>query len=74
MFVIGGGASSAWEAFAPAMNAELQKRCFVYRATAPKEGGSIANPSKTIITRALLGGDAGLFGAAKLPMQRARRK
>jgi glucokinase len=73
MFVIGGGASSAWEVFSPTMFAELQKRCFVYRATAPKGGGSLANPSKTIITRALLGGDAGLFGAAKLPMMRARR-
>ena len=73
MFVIGGGASSAWDAFAPTMYAELHKRCFVYRATAPKDGGSLANPSKTIITRALLGGDAGLFGAAKLPMQKARR-
>ncbi len=74
MFVIGGGASNAWDAFSPTVYSELQKRCFVYRATAPKEGGSLANPSKTIITRAVLGGDAGLFGAAKLPMQRARRK
>lgn len=73
MFVLGGGAASAWDAFSPSMYAELLKRCFVYRATVPKQGGSMANPSKTIITRALLGGDAGLIGAAKLPLQRAQK-
>jgi hypothetical protein len=40
-------------------------------ATAKKEGASaqIANYSrkKTIITQALLGSDAGLYGAARLP-------
>ena len=71
MFVIGGGASNAWDAFSPAIFAEVQKRSFVYRATAPKEGGALANPRKTIITRAQLGGDAGLFGAARLPLQRS---
>ncbi len=70
MFVIGGGASNAWDAFSPAIYTELQKRSFVYRATAPKQGGLAENPRKTIITRAQLGGDAGLYGAAVLPMQR----
>ncbi|HEY5028872.1 MAG TPA: hypothetical protein VIK39_10725, partial [Candidatus Angelobacter sp.] len=46
---------------------------FVYRATAPTENIQAGNvPSRsvrgTIITRALLGGDAGLIGAARLPM------
>jgi glucokinase len=65
MYVIGGGVASAWEAFLPALLEEVRKRSFVYRATAPdaSSGGQ-----KTIITRALLGGDAGLFGAARLPM------
>jgi glucokinase len=74
MVVLGGGASNAWDAFAPSIYSELHRRCFVYRATAPKQGGSLANPSKTIITRAVLGGDAGLYGAAKLPLQRAQAK
>ncbi len=78
MFVIGGGVISAWDAFAPTMFAELRERSLVYAATAPdesvgkKEGAStqIANYSlcKTIITRALLGSDAGLFGAARIPL------
>ena len=77
MFVIGGGVVSAWDAFAPPMFAELRERSLVYAATAPddplakKEGSSaeIANYArkKTIIKRALLGSDAGLYGAARLP-------
>lgn len=79
MYVIGGGVCSAWEAFAPAMLEEVRKRSFVYRATAPAAvGQGVENtrvhddalPARrnTIITRALLGSDAGLFGAARLPM------
>ena len=67
MFVIGGGVASAWDAFAPAMFEEIRQRSFVYAATAPKETGKIER-DRTIITRALLGSDAGLFGAARLPM------
>ncbi len=77
MYVIGGGVVSAWDAFAPRMFAELRERSLVYAASAPedstakKEGASahIANYTrkKTIITQALLGSDAGLYGAAKLP-------
>jgi glucokinase len=66
IYVIGGGVANAWEAFLPALLEELRKRSFVYRATAPEE--SSAPGKKTIITRALLGGDAGLFGAARLPL------
>jgi len=67
IYVIGGGVASAWDAFAPYIYEELQKRSFVYRATAPGTSGHI-EPGKTIVTRALLGSDAGLFGAARLPM------
>jgi glucokinase len=77
MFVIGGGVVSAWDAFAPKMFSELRERSLVYAANAPdepageKHGASaqIANYSrkKTIITQALFGSDAGLYGAAKLP-------
>ena len=64
MYVIGGGVSSAWDAFAPAMLREVQARSFVYTATNWDEHSK----HRTIITRALLGTDAGLFGAARLPL------
>jgi glucokinase len=76
MFVIGGGVVSAWDAFAPQMFAELHERSLVYAASAPenaigkKEGASAPigyTRKKTIITRALLGSDAGLYGAARIP-------
>jgi len=81
MFVIGGGVLSAWDAFAPTMFAELRERSLIYAATAPEaaagtmEGttsGATAQVTsftrkKTIITQALLGSDAGLYGAAHLP-------
>ena len=83
MFVIGGGVVSGWDAFAPTMFAELRERSLVYAATAPEEPGrkeekkqgasaEIANYTrrKTIITQALLGSDAGLFGAARVPVVR----
>ncbi len=78
IYVIGGGASSAWEAFSPSIFEELRARSIVYSATAPpdpvaaNQGASAhvkaGSGQKTIITRALLGSDAGLYGAARLPM------
>jgi glucokinase len=80
MYVIGGGVSSAWDAFAPSLFEEMRKRSFVYRATAPAEhqtrgvhgtnvhDDSLPTRRSTIITTALLGSDAGLIGAARLPM------
>jgi glucokinase len=80
MYVLGGGASSAWDAYAPNMFQEMRERSLVYAATAPadplqsnslgkQEGASAQTESrserKTIITRALLGSDAGLYGAAR---------
>jgi glucokinase len=77
MYVVGGGVSSAWDAFSPNIFGELRQRCMVYAATAPPsqtgdQGASArVDPQvsrNTIITRALLGSDAGLYGAARLPM------
>ena len=85
MYVIGGGVSSAWDAFAPTMFQELRQRSIVYAATAPDDAlrsvwGQPPPPvqaehssaltgsrveRKTIIARALLGSDAGLYGAAR---------
>ena len=74
MHVIGGGVSHAWEIFSPAIFEELRRRSMVYAATAPTDpmaAGQGASTRKTIITRALLGSDAGLYGAARLPMMAA---
>src|SRR5208282_1999753 len=78
IYVIGGGVSNAWEAFAPAMFDELQQRSIVYTANAPGDNSATTHGAsatldasrerKTIVTRALLGSDAGLYGAARLPM------
>lgn len=67
MYVIGGGVSSGWDAFAPTMFETVRKASFVYAATTPS-GKKGKNAKSTIITRARLGGDAGLLGAARLPM------
>jgi glucokinase len=84
MHVIGGGVSSAWEAFSPALFEELRQRSMVYAATAPPDplaagrGASAqvdpGSGRQTIITRALLGSDAGLYGAARLPMVVVRNR
>ena len=57
LFLIGGGAASGWDQFAPAMFREVQQRSFTYRN------------SKTRIDKAVLGNEAGLIGAAYLPLQ-----
>jgi glucokinase len=78
IYVVGGGVSGAWEVFSPYIFEELHQRSMVYAATAPdskngnREGASAnvrpGGSSKTIITQASLGSDAGLYGAARLPM------
>jgi len=80
MYVLGGGVASAWDAYAPTMFEELRTRSIVYSATSPtdsptndsskKDSSHSSHPEallarKTIITLALLGSDAGLFGAAR---------
>jgi glucokinase len=74
LYVIGGGVSSAWDAFAPAMFAEVRGRSFVYAGTTAENGGGIGGRTRsTQIRRATLGGDGGLYGAARLPMMAAGR-
>jgi len=71
MFVIGGGVVSAWDAFAPTMFTEMRERSLVYAATDPEQKATAEvkpwTRKKTIITQALLGSDAGLYGAARIP-------
>jgi glucokinase len=78
MYVVGGGVVSAWDAFAPTMFEELRERSVVYAVTAPPDplakgtGASahvvMSTRRHTIIARAVLGSDAGLFGGARLPV------
>jgi glucokinase len=65
MYVIGGGVASSWNAFSHAMFEEIKFRSSIYSLTSPdlKE-----HKKSTLITPALLGSDAGLYGAARLPM------
>ena len=57
LYLLSGGVLAAWEQFAPAMFDEVEKRSFTYRH------------AKTTIAKATLGNEAGLYGAAYLPLQ-----
>jgi glucokinase len=57
LYLLSGGPLPAWDFFAPAMFAQIEKRSFTYRHT------------KTRIEKAALGNLAGLYGAAYLPFQ-----
>jgi glucokinase len=60
LYLLSGGMLPAWEFFAPTMIEETRKRSFTYRNAA------------TRIDKAVLGNEAGLFGAAYLPLQANR--
>jgi glucokinase len=57
LYLLSGGPLPAWDYFAPSMFKEIKRRSFTYERTNPR------------VEKALLGGDAGLFGAAYLPFQ-----
>lgn len=57
LYLLSGGMLPAWEFFAPAMFEECRRRSFVFRNT------------DTRIEKAILGNEAGLYGAAYLPFQ-----
>jgi glucokinase len=56
LYLISGGPLPAWDIFSGPMMDELAKGSFTYRA------------SKTVVARAELGSEAGLYGAAYLPL------
>jgi glucokinase len=58
LFLLSGGPLPAWHLFAPSMMEEIERRSFTYRHAKPK----------TRVEKAILGSEAGLFGAAYLPM------
>lgn len=60
LYLLSGGPLPAWDMFAPQMFQEIEKRSFTYT----RKG--------TRVEKALLGADAGLFGAAYLPLQEGR--
>jgi glucokinase len=64
LHVVGGGVAKAWDAFSPALMRELKSRSIVFRAGEPRKSQHRA----TVITRTMLGENAGLLGAARLPM------
>lgn len=75
MYVIGGGVAASWDAFAPTMLEYVRKYSYIYKVTAPPDARALSDPgslptsrNNTVITRALLGADAGLIGAARLAM------
>lgn len=57
LYLISGGPLPAWDMFSPSMFREIEKRSFTYARTG------------TRVEKAVLGSDAGLYGAAYLPFQ-----
>ncbi len=69
LYVIGGGVSRAWDAFSPALFAEVRRRSFIYDGTTSEDGTGVGGRQRTTrIMPAILGGNGGLYGAARLPM------
>lgn len=57
LYLLSGGVLAAWDQFAPSMFREVERRSFTYRN------------AKTSVLKATLGNQAGLYGAAYLPLQ-----
>jgi glucokinase len=57
LYLLSGGVLAAWDLFAPEMMRTVERRSFTYRAT----------KGETRIEKAILGNEAGLYGAANLP-------
>ncbi len=57
LYLLSGGVLAAWDQFSPSMMTEIAKRSFTFRKI------------KTRVEKAMLGDEAGLIGAAYLPLQ-----
>jgi glucokinase len=76
MYVIGGGVVSAWDAFAPSMFAEIRARALIYVTKPKTQEGNVADGGAqdvSVVTKALLGSDAGLYGAARAPLMSEKK-
>ena len=62
LYLLAGGVLAAWDLFAPAMFDEIEHRSVTFRET------------DTRVEQAKLGSQAGLYGAAFLPIQHKRRQ
>ena len=68
LYVVGGGLSSSWNLFSPALFEELRCRSYVFRMTDPdKSDAARGTKAKTYVTLTELGPEAGLLGACILP-------
>ncbi len=67
LYVLGGGVAAAWPLFSPRMFATAREGSYVYRLSMPRDP-NVFEPGKTNIAPAQLGGDAGILGAALLPV------
>jgi glucokinase len=68
LYVVGGGLSSSWNLFSPALFEELRYRSYVFRMTDPdKSDAARGTKAKTYVTLTELGPEAGLLGACILP-------
>lgn len=67
LYIVGGGAAAAWHLFAPKLFATVREMSYVYRMSMPADP-AVFEPGKTHIAPAQLGSDAGLLGAALLPL------
>lgn len=72
LYVIGGGAAAAWPLFAARMFATVREGSYVYRMSMPADP-AVFEPGKTHIAPAQLGSDAGILGAALLPLAAVER-
>ena len=61
LYLLSGGVLPAWDLFAPVMLEEVKKRSFTFTRT------------NTRIEKAILGNEAGLYGAAYLPFQHSQQ-
>jgi glucokinase len=67
VYCFGGGVAGAWDVLQPHVLEQVRQRSFVYNATAATRNVE----RETVITCALLGADAGLYGAARLAILHA---
>lgn len=67
LYLLGGGVAAAWPLFSPRMFATVREGSYVYRLSMPRDP-NVFEPGKTNIAPAQLGGDAGILGAALLPV------